>query len=875
MGEVYRAKDSKLKREVALKVLPESLSRDLDAFARFEREAQAVAALSHPNILSIHDFGDHDGRAYAVSELLHGETLRGLLDGGLLPVRKAIDIARQICTGLAAAHAAGIVHRDLKPDNVFVTDDGRVKILDFGLAKTSETRANSDQTHSPTVSAHTEPGTVMGTVGYMSPEQVKGLAVDERSDIFSFGAVLYEMLAGRRAFQRDTTAETMTAILREEPPESPSSGTSGVSPALDRIVRHCLEKKPEQRFQSASDIGFALETSTTTSSGAAPAASPPMHRGRVLAGAALLLAVAVAGWFASAALRKRASPAATLAGVSRFSHDAGISEWPTWSPDGSLLAFASNRTGNFEIYVRRVDGGQEINVTNDPAEDFQPAFSPDGKSIAFVSTRSSLTGMIRTGSAYGLAFRVLGGDLWVAPALGGQARLLAHKANAPAWDPSGKYIAYVSGPEFHRSIQRVPLEGGEPETILETAKSSYEITRLCYSPNGTWISFETAPDPEVFLIPSRGGSPRSLLSGASNYAWDTRNHRLVFLQAEPAGGTRIELAAVDEVRGKLAGRPTPLTIMMGNLREPAVASDGLHIAISEVEGSMNLTRLPLNAEGSAPSGSEEPLSLGHVIDRYPAISPDGRRIAYASDRLGGQDLWMYDRQTKRSERIELPGKDSGANQPHWAPDGRSLTVSRLVDVGRGTAFVWRVTPDGSQAEKLTTTSAFAANNGDISPDGGEMLFEQKVEGWDQIFAFEPRTRRERQITTTPGDKFDACWSPDGKWVAFTENAAGSYRLARISSTGGKEDLLTTSYERLRHPFVSRDGKWVYVQPSHRNIWRVRADGGPMQQVTRFPESGLFIEEPTISPDGSFLAYCRSNGGSSLWILSLADVSERR
>jgi Tol biopolymer transport system component len=305
-----------------------------------------------------------------------------------------------------------------------------------------------------------------------------------------------------------------------------------------------------------------------------------------------------------------------------------------------------------------------------------------------------------------------------------------------------------------------------------------------------------------------------------------------------------------------------------------VAGDGRHIAISEMEGSMNLTRLSLSSDGSAPSGPEEPLSIGRVIDRYPTISPDGRRIAYASDRLGSQDLWIYDRQTRRSERIELPGKDLGVNEPHWSPDGRNLAVSRLVDAGKGEAFLWLLAPDGSLAEKLTDTRQLGSNNGDFSPDGVQMLYVEKAGGWQEVFAFDMRTRRGKQVTTTSTDKFDACWSPDGKWIAFTENVGGKYQLARIPSSGGKEEALTSSYERLRHPFFSRDGKWVYVQPSHRNIWRVPFSGGPMQQVTHFPESGLFIEEPTIAPDGSFLAYCKSNGGSSLWLLTLATPEPR-
>ena len=300
MGEVYRARDAKLDREVAIKVLPSQLTANADALSRFEREAKAVAALSHPNILAIHDFGTQDGVSYAVTELLEGETLRGKLDGSTVTQRQAVDWALQIAKGLSAAHGKGIVHRDLKPENLFVTKDGHLKILDFGLAKKVEAVSPEEVTSAPTGSRHTEPGVVMGTVGYMSPEQVKGLPVDHRSDIFSFGAILYEMLSGKQAFRRDTNAETMAAIMRDEPPELTQSGRN-ISPALDHIVKHCLEKDRDNRFQSAKDIAFDLseQSSTSAVSGASAVhvAAPPVRKSRVLVAAAAVVVLAAVGVF--------------------------------------------------------------------------------------------------------------------------------------------------------------------------------------------------------------------------------------------------------------------------------------------------------------------------------------------------------------------------------------------------------------------------------------------------------------------------------------------------------------------------------------------------------------------------------------------------
>ena len=291
MGEVYRARDSKLQRDVAIKVLPQAVAGDPETLARFEREALAVASLSHPNILSIFDFGNDGGVAYAVTELLEGEALRGKLDAGPIPQKQALDYAQQIVRGLSAAHQKGVVHRDLKPENLFVTKDGHLKILDFGLAKKVGTSQPGEETSAPTVSGHTEPGVVMGTVGYMSPEQVRGLPVDHRSDIFSFGTILYELLSGERAFKKKTAADTMSAILKEEPPELPGTG-----PALDHIVRHCLEKDRDDRFQSAKDIAFALgEPSSFPVTSSPRATTEPKRRSRIILGVLTLAVLVVAG----------------------------------------------------------------------------------------------------------------------------------------------------------------------------------------------------------------------------------------------------------------------------------------------------------------------------------------------------------------------------------------------------------------------------------------------------------------------------------------------------------------------------------------------------------------------------------------------------
>ena len=344
MGEVYRARDSRLGRDVAIKVLPTAMARDAERLRRFETEARAVAALNHPNILSIHDIGTHDGAPYLVSECLEGQSLRQELSGGALPLRRAVEYGTEIAQGLAAAHDKGIIHRDLKPENIFVTRDGRVKILDFGLAKLARPEAASDQ--GATVEAvPTSAGVVLGTVGYMSPEQVKGEAADARSDIFALGTILYEMLSGERAFRRDTSAETMTAILKEDPPELSTTGKQ-ISPAMDRIVRRCLEKKPLQRFQSARDLAFNLEGVSGISSTTAQAVVSPQSQRRSRAlpiAAAVLLLVLVGGgsWMLG-----RGSGAAALPVYHQLTFERGLVYAARFAPDAARFITARVGTGS-------------------------------------------------------------------------------------------------------------------------------------------------------------------------------------------------------------------------------------------------------------------------------------------------------------------------------------------------------------------------------------------------------------------------------------------------------------------------------------------------------------------------------------------------
>ena len=402
MGEVYRAHDSRLDREVAIKVLPPDFAADKDRLQRFEQEAKATSALNHPNILTVYDIGEYEGSPFIVAELLEGQELRQRLDEGPIPLRKVTEYAQQIVNGLSAAHEKGIVHRDLKPENLFITKDERVKILDFGLAKLRAPKLEANSSEDETRRAITNPGMVMGTVGYMSPEQVRGQTTDYRSDIFSFGAILHEMITGRRAFRHETMAETMSAILKEDPGEL-SESNPNISPSLERIVRRCLEKKPERRFQSTSDLGFALEALSTTSSSSAlrTEAGPTLEtvtsrkrsgwRGRFwmfafAVAAALLVVVATyefTRWLRPGAAATNSDPT-HVSVVLPDGDELGLtSQWPiALSEDGTRVAYAGLRGGKTQLFVRTLS--EATTRVLDGTEGCQsPFFSPDGQWIAF------------------------------------------------------------------------------------------------------------------------------------------------------------------------------------------------------------------------------------------------------------------------------------------------------------------------------------------------------------------------------------------------------------------------------------------------------------------------------------------------------------
>jgi len=548
MGEVYRARDAKLNRDVAVKVLPEHLADDADARGRFEREAQAVAALSHPNILAIHDFGVEGDVAYSVTELLEGETLRGRLSGSPLHSRKAVDFALQIARGLAAAHERGIVHRDLKPENIFLTKDGHVKILDFGLARMTGVARIGGATNAPTVeAAGTAPGTVMGTMGYMSPEQVRGREADHRTDIFSFGAVLYEMLSGRRAFRGESAADTMTEILKAEPPDL-SETNHAVSPALERLVRHCLEKNPEDRFQSARDLAYDLEAASGLSVSESRAAVPRGGYRRLpkialpIAAAAVVSALAL-GWFAA----KRFGPkhGEENANFHQLTFRRGFVSSARFASDGQSVVFSAQWDGQpSDISLKRPDSPDALSLQLPPAEVF--AVSSTGQTAIALDCK-----FVHNGAC--------AGTLAVVPLTGGAPRPLQEAVQWADWTPDGSALAIVRDADGKGKLEFPP-----GKVLHETAG---HLSWPRFSPDGKSIAFLDHPfgvdDPGAVAMIDLAGRKTKLTAdyeSVQGLSWSPDGKEVWFTGAESGTGRALRAVSLSRKERIVAKVPGGLTL---------------------------------------------------------------------------------------------------------------------------------------------------------------------------------------------------------------------------------------------------------------------------------------------------------------------------
>jgi serine/threonine protein kinase/Tol biopolymer transport system component len=795
MGEVYLARDSVLKRDVAIKVLPAYLSQDLDRLRRFEQEAQAAAALNHPNILAVFQLGNFEGAPYLVSELLEGGTLRPLLQRGPLPARKTIELAVQIARGLAAAHEKGIVHRDLKPENLFVTKDGRIKILDFGLAKLVQ-HPPIPGDDAPTMTCGTDPGMVMGTAGYMAPEQARGKPVDHRADIFSFGAILYEMLAGKRAFEKPTAVETMTAILNEDP--SPISQITGAAPpGLLRIVHRCLEKNPEQRFQSASDLAFAMDALSDSGSSSAAATGPPASRRAkspllrsAVVAAALLLAAATYFFL----VRQGNGPTLRVSDYEQITHDGR--QKTLSGTDGSRIYLTEvfpNSVGQVAV-----SGGDIAPVQVDVPDPSLMDVSPDGTTFLVVS----YSGASKADDPI-FSVRILGGS----------PRRLADGVRA-AWSPDGESVVYSASAG---GIYLMRSDGTGDHKLASIAGTTYSLS---WSPDGSKIRFTGSKDGKLWEMSSSGSNLHQVpLAGqATLYPYQGRwasDGRFFFV----SGG---QIWMLDDRGGFFrppSNRPVQLTSGPIGWTSPIPSRDGKKVYASGYSRKGELVRF------DSKSGQFLPFLAG-ISAEFAAFSPDGKSVAYVSF----PDGILYKANVDGSKPVQLTDPDLYPRLVNWSPDGTQILFAAQSDSDNHVkAYI--VPSQGGRPQRLLPEDAGPEADAFWSPDGQKIVFASSKEaGGDPKSDLRIVDMATRQVTTVPGS-MGMCsprWSPDGRSIA-----AQTFDLFNLKifdfATGQWSPLYTGTFA---FPVWSRDSRYIdYLDyRSGNGIFRIQAKGGKPERV---------------------------------------------
>jgi eukaryotic-like serine/threonine-protein kinase len=904
MGEVYLAQDKRLGRKVALKLLPSSVTKDLSRLRRFEQEARAASALNHPNIITIYEIHETNSTLMIATEFVEGETLRQRLGYDTLDLHQALHIAIQTADALSAAHKAGIIHRDIKPENIMIRPDALVKVLDFGLAKLIEPVSPASIAEAPTKQVKTGSGMIMGTVGYMSPEQARGQTVDARSDIFNLGAVIYEMVAGQRPFDGETPSDAFAAILKTEPPLL--SHFAPESPAeLMRIVTKALRKDREQRYQVIKDMlldlkslkeelefqakldrsaapgktgeaPVAISQSQTLATEKTPSGTNEIktavstithslgaeitrHKtGAVLVVGALVVA-AFAGVFGLNKLLNRSrtekTEAPQILRTTQIATPTGL-EIPALSPDGNSIAYSSAG----ELYVKPLTpGARDIQLTSDSQINFDPAWSPDGKLLAFASAKR--------------------GGIWLIPATGGTVRQLTNFGASPAWSPDGSLIAFQSdvGPMPPSTLWKVSLHGDDPIQLTRVGTPAGGHSLPVWSPDGkriTFVAYTGADSMHLWTMAASGEDLRQVivkpLAGFLGPVYAPTGEYLYSGGFTETGGLVLYQLQISPATGAALGEPlvmanTGLIQVAGRL---TISADGKKIAYSGQTLTGDLMSIPISPASGEALGPPVPLTKDTSYRKtMPRFSPDGKKIAFMQFRAGeNQKIWVMEADGTNVTQVTTGSSIDWS--PSWFPDND--TIAFLSNEGLPFQRLWSVSVNTGR-KKLLLELKQDIGWPRLSPDGKHIAFNSTKSGTINVWTASLNDGSPRQLTFDTETSGWPCWSPDGQWLAFGRQKLSDPQsgIAIMPSSGGEIVMLTHNQGMLND--WSPDGdKLVYSGNRHGvlNIYWTSRSTGQEKQLTNYTKPNLRMAYPDWSPLGNQIVYEYTEVTGNIWLMEL-------
>jgi Tol biopolymer transport system component len=847
MGEVYRARDASLGREVAIKILPSGLAADAESLARFEREARLLASLNHPGIATIHGIERGEGGPFLVLELVEGETLGERLTAGPLPVPEALKVCRQIADALAAAHDRGVVHRDLKPANVKITPEGRVKVLDFGLAKGAAPFSGSGNSVSPTVGADTatKTGMILGTPAYMSPEQARGKPVDKRSDVWSFGCVLYETLTGRRAFDGETASDCIAAILEHEPDWR--ALPAATPNAAKQVLRRSLEKDANRRLRDLGDAALEIEAALT---------APVARSAEPSRGLSSLLRP-LTSLFSSARPTERAAER-TPPRLSQLTFDEKIEQFPAWSPDGTRIVFSREAGPVRRLFVRDVASGAERAVADDRFDDIQASWSPDGGTILFA--RSQEPGRkLEPRDVFG---QYDGADIWALEVESGRATKLIENAANPSWSPDGRQIAVDASWAGPRRIWMADRRGRNPQQATSDTSEAVVHVRPRWSADGKRFVFQNIERTKFDI--------RVVELASQRLSWITNDHvqdicpvwspsgRFLYFSSYRSGGLNIWRVAVG-TDGAPSGSLEQLTSGAGQDVEAAISRDGRRLAFTILKQNADLWRLPVAPESGRVTGPPEKLITSSREDSRGSWSADGQSLAFNTDRSGEMNIWI--RGPGQEPPKPVTRGSGGDYQPRFSPNGRQIA---FFSSRAGNPSVWTADVESGRLRRLTTGSSIDVNPA-FSPDGTGIAFMSDRSGRLEVWWMKAEGSSARQLTEVGVMGHFLVWTPDGGAILF-RCPSGKPRTLRVGLTGGEPQELAEVIGGA-HMSLSPDGSRIMDVLAHKALWVSPLDSGQTERVFEFEDPDVRIDYPLWSPDGRWVLFDRFRPqGGDVWVM---------